>query len=155
MTLPALAEVQDLADWLGEDLSGDTTRVAAWLRGASALVRAAAKQTWVDDEGALTDVPDEIHTVVLQVTERKWRNPTGVIQDTAGPLTERYAERASEGLYLSDSERATCERYAPTSGVWNLTVERDPDAEDDTLYVPVEGLGKQFPMYVPGDRGHE
>lgn len=158
MALPPLAEVQDLADWVGEDLSDDTPRVEAWIRGASSLVRAAAKQTWTevngDDEVVLTAVPDEIHTVVLQCVERKWRNPAGITQDTAGPLTERFSERAAEGLFLTEAETAVCRRYAPTSGVWTQPVTRDPDDEDSTLTVPVEGDDDPFPWFVSGDLGH-
>lgn len=106
MTLPALVTVPQFAAWVGEELSPTDGHAAALLDGASALVRSYTGQTWVDDEGELETVPGEVTTVVSQVTERKWRNPAGYVQDTTGPYTVRYSEQTVQGMYLTDAEKA-------------------------------------------------
>ena len=106
MSLPLLATVGDLADWLGEDINLGDPRAAAVLRRASALVRSEAGQEWPD--GA----PEDVQGVVVGAAARVWANPNAAIQRTAGSFSERLSERAADGLYLTDEERRILSRYS-------------------------------------------
>lgn len=155
MALPPLAAVSDLAAWVGQDIPNSDPRAGAVLSAASALVRAEAGTTWVDDQDALTTVPDEVAAVVVQVASRVWSNPTGATAWTKGPFSERYSEDVALGLYLTDAERAILARYRPSgtpSGLGVLSTTRGEDGSD-TVYVPTGPLpsGYPFPWYGADD----
>lgn len=123
MALPPLATVQDLSDWLDQPIDPANSRAVAVLSAASSLVRSYTQQDWVDEAGALVEVPDDVVTVVLQVAERKWRNPTGAIQETTGPFSVRYSERSGDGLFLTDTERRMLARYK-RDALWSMSTTR-------------------------------
>lgn len=123
MALPPLATVQDLSDWLDQPIDPANSRAVAVLSAASSLVRSYTRQDWVDEAGALVEVPDDVVTVVLQVAERKWRNPTGAIQETTGPFSVRYSERTGEGLFLTETEQKMLDRYK-CDALWSLSTTR-------------------------------
>ena len=149
-TLPALAGTADLEDWLGETLDvGDVNRAEALLGAASALVRSETAQTWLDANGDLDTVPADVAAVVVQCAARVWRNPAGVVHETAGPFSARYAEAVAEGLYLTATERAILDRHKPsTSGLWTMATTRQ-DVETGTTYVdddagvPIPVIGRE------------
>lgn len=156
--LPPLASLPELSRRVGQTLEQGTTdglRAAAALDDASALVRAEAGQLWTDETGYLTEVPGEIHAVVLQAARRAWTNPVGYTSETIADYTWRVdAKAAFGGAYLTETEQAICRRYRPggnsTSGLWSLGMTRG-DSGPDTVYVPVEGGGDAFPMYHSDD----
>ena len=123
MALPPLATVEQLSDLLEQPIDPDNPRAVAVLAGASALVRTYTGQDWVDDDGNLTEVPDGVVTVVLQVAERKWRNPSGAIHETTGPFSVRYSERSGDGLFLTDTERRMLARYK-RDALWSMSTTR-------------------------------
>lgn len=127
-TLPPLATVEDLAAEVGQTIASNDKRALRALAGASARVRSYTGRTWVDSTGELTDVPDEVVTVTLQVAARKWQNPQGMVQETSGPFSVRRSERAGEGLYLTDDEKAMLADYREgPGGLWSLgTTRNDP-----------------------------
>jgi hypothetical protein len=143
MTTP-LASVDQLEDRLG-DVDIDEARIAACLADASALVRAEARQTWLDDAGDLDGVPDVVEMIVLAVARRAYLNPDGAIQQTAGPFTERYAEVAGQVFYLTDTEQRALAKYHDTPGLWAQPTTRG-DVESGTVYA--EGDGDPIPMFV-------
>lgn len=105
MPLPPLAEVADLDAWLpGVTIVGDDaaeTRAEAVIAAASAYIRADRGQTWTDSEDALVaDIPDEIPVIVVQIAARMWANPTGTIQEAAGPFSTTHGPST-----LTDEER--------------------------------------------------
>lgn len=105
MPLPPLASVEELDAWLpGVTIVGDDsaeTRAEAVLNAASAYVRADRGRTWTDSEDALVDdIPDEIGVLVVQIAARMWANPTGTIQETAGPFSTTHGPAT-----LTDEER--------------------------------------------------
>lgn len=127
MNNPPLVDVVELATRLGLDLTSDVLpRLAAIIDDASALVRAEAQQTWVDEYGDLEDVPDAVATVTLAVARRVYENKLGVTSETTGPFTIRYSDQAGEGLYLTEQEKELLARYrpSPSPGVWTLPTTR-------------------------------
>lgn len=144
---PPLVALDDFAAWLGVKIAGeDSDRANRYLVGASGLVRSTAGCTWLDtaDPTQLGDVPEEIETVVLQVAERKWRNPAGVVHSVAGPFSDRWAEDVGQGLYLTESERLIVESFRPTSGLGVIETTRG-DIETESIYVDVEGSDRPIP----------
>lgn len=156
MALPALADVSALAAWIGEDIPPEqVARAEALLSAASTLVRSHTGQTWVDDNGAVTDVPDAVAAVVVQVAGRLWRNPAGIIQDTTGPFTVRWSEAVGDGLYLTAAEAAMLAPFRLRRPLWSLRLERDDpyltDIATDTVYVDVAGSPEPMPWYSASD----
>lgn len=143
MSLPLLATVQDLADWIGEDnLAGDP-RATAVLRRASALVRSEAGVEWAG--GA----PEDVQGVVIAAAARVWTNPSAAIQRTAGSFSERLSERAADGLYLTDEERRVLSRYSPSRfGVGTIRTYRDAGYSSSGAWVPTSPppSGQGFPF---------
>lgn len=122
MALPPLATLTDLRDEVEDDAVLTSTRAARALARASTLVRSVAGQTWVDENGDLVEnVPDSAFEVTLAAAARAWRNPSGFVQDTAGPFTVRWSERAADGVYLTEAEETMLGRYK-TDGLWTQTL---------------------------------
>jgi hypothetical protein len=153
VALPSLVTVEELASWLGEAIAEDDARATAVLRGASALVRSETGRAWLTaaDPAALdTDTPaiDEdalevAQLVVKQAAGRLWRNPAGLIQETTGPFSARYAEEAALGLYLTESEKGMLAGYgsgSASTGLWALRTSRSVSgaSDIDTEFVDVD-----------------
>lgn len=150
MALPPLAAVSDLAAWVGQEIPDEDPRAGAVLSASSALVRAYTSETWVEDD-VLTDVPDVVVAVVVQVAGRVWRNPEGVTSRSSGPFSERYADAVSSGLFLTTEEKNMLAEFvqAASTGLGTLGTTRG-DAGYDTVYVPTGPApsGYPFPWYA-------
>lgn len=143
MSLPMLATVTDLADWLGEDVTMNDPRAIAVLRRASALVRSEAGVEWSD--GA----PEDVQGVVVAAAARVWSNPNAAIQRSAGSFSERLSERAADGLYLTDEERRVLSRYSQSRfGVGTIRTFRDDGYAAGSVWVPTAPppSGQGFPF---------
>lgn len=144
MALTPLAPLKALEVWLGAPLCGsDVARAEAVLGAVSSLIRSVAGVTW---DGV--EVPDDVHTITLEVAARVFRNPNSASQlsRTTGPFTESFTTAA--GLYLTAEEKAIIGRYRTTNrGLWSLRTSRD-DPVDTTWWVPVEGSVNPFPWYA-------
>lgn len=153
MALPSLATVEDLAVWVDEPLLPDDPRALAVLRMASARVRSYTGRTWVDaDSGELTDIPEEVWSVVVQVAARGWLNPTGIVQDTTGPFTVRYPEEHGQGIFLTDSEKAQLDPYRQgRRSLWTQrTTHEDPylrAAAASTVFIDAVDGGDPVPWF--------
>lgn len=159
MALPALATVETLAEWLGVTISDDgEPRAEALLRGASTRVRAYTRRAWLtagEDGDALDTESPEIddddlevaRTVVLQVIGRLWHNPKGIIHESTGPFSARWAERVAEGLYLSEEDRGMLDAYRSNASpkLWTLATTRGDIPDTASVYVDTE--------YPDGDPG--
>lgn len=122
-TQPPLAEVSDLAAWVGQDIPDSDPRAGAVLSAASTLVRAEADPD-VAAEWAMTTAPDEVSMVVVQVAARVWLNPTGMVAESVDDYTARWAESES-GVYLTKTERDVLSKYrTKAKGVWTLGTTR-------------------------------
>lgn len=105
MARPALATVADLERLLGASVA-DEDQADARLEQASAIVRAFARQTWLNDAGdALEGVPDDIPLVVAGMVERATRNPDGATQESAGPFSRSFGPEAASRLYLTSADK--------------------------------------------------
>lgn len=154
-TLPPLAAVSDLAAWVGASIDASDLRAGAVLSAASALARAETGRTWVDDTGALVEVPDDVSTVVVQVAARVWRNPNGTTSTRIGSLSLGFDSDIADGLYLTDTERTILGRYRTSgapSGLGVLSTTRD-EGYGRTEYVPTapQPAGYPFPWYDADD----
>lgn len=123
MARPPLATTTDLGERLGESVDDDIQAMAR-LRDASAIVRAYAGKTWLDDAGDLDGVPDDIPGVVAAMVERATRNPTGTTQESAGPFTRSFGSEASSRLYLTKSEKLVVRAAAGRPQVGTLSTGR-------------------------------
>lgn len=103
-TVP-LASVADLADALGLDDFGDEeTRAAAILARVSAKARHEARRTWLDETGALTTVPDEVWSIVIEASIRAYSVTPGVYQETTGPTSVMWDRSAQQGTFFTADE---------------------------------------------------
>jgi hypothetical protein len=156
MALPPLALVSDLAAWVGREIPENDPRAGAVLSASSALVRSYTGQTWVDESEALTEVPDVVSAVVVQVAGRVWVNPGGLVSATIDDGTRRWGEAGSAGLYLTAHEKDVLGDYVEggQSDLGTLSVSRGRIGLD-TIYVPTapEPSGPPFPWYDAEDFG--
>lgn len=149
--LPAFAEPEDLADWLGIEFTEDESgRVAMVLRMASSRIRSYVGKTFVDDEGNLADpLPEALTLTAITVAGRAWDNPTGELQATAGATTVIHGQ-GGDSLDLTDSEKDMLndpEIVGTTAvlGIGTITTTRG-DNIDGTHYANVVN-GEPIPMY--------
>lgn len=148
MALPPLADVNALEEWLGleaDSLEGaDAARAGAYLAAASTLVRGRTGRVWLAEGDELdTDEPtideDDLEvakTVVLQVAERKWRNPSGAVQQTTGPFSSTFAAAAALGLYLSEEDELQLIPFKAAGAakkLFTIATTREPWAPADQL----------------------
>lgn len=98
--LPPLATLDDLRLRLPADVDiEDTSRAAAALEDASALVRDEAKTTWTDAAGDIFEVPEIVRTIVLQVALRSLDR--SFVYGADGQVQQQDG-----GLYLKADEKA-------------------------------------------------
>lgn len=150
MALPPLAQVSDLAAWVGEEIPSTDPRAGAVLSAASSIVRAYVAQTWAD-EGAV--IPDVVTAVVVQMAARVWVNPDGLTSVTIDDGTRRW-ESGGTGLRLTDSEKDLLSAFvsSPMSGIGVLSTTRG-EGMAGTVYVPTgpPPSGPPFPWYDAED----
>lgn len=109
--MPTLAEVSDLAEFIGEDIadnSADGKRALWALRAASALVRDESGRTWLTPDGTdlVTDMPDSVVAVTVYCAARVFENRSA--QTSAGLDDSSDSWKVQEaGAYLTASERST------------------------------------------------
>lgn len=124
MARPALANLSDLEDLLGEAVT-DAKRALLLLAHASEVVRAYAGRTWLnDDEDDVDDVPGQIPGVVCAIVERATRNPLGITQESAGPFSRSFGADAAQRMYLTRQERAIVRAAARLAAVGPLATTR-------------------------------
>lgn len=112
-TLPPLASLGGfLTRYSGVVATADAARVAALLDDASALVREVAGSDYVDDDGALDDVPAVLAVIVTEVARRAYDNPQALTGETVGNYSWRGARTTGSSLYLTTDERRTVRRVA-------------------------------------------
>lgn len=154
MALPPLTSVSELERRLGGTITDATEadRAAALIDDASALVRHAAGQVWVDAEGDLTAVPDLAVTITLGAALRAWYNRADVDSQQLGVVTTRFrvALTAAEteklaGLFRTNSIQSVELKHGfGYDGVpvgW-IPVINDPEGL---------GIGEPFPLGWPFD----
>ena len=148
MTLPSLAEVDDLAERIpGGIATADENRAQLLLDDVSALIRAEVETDWVDDNDALVDVPDIVHTVCLSAAKRSWQNPSGYVSETIGAYSYRLADAAAgTGVYLTEEEKRLVRRAENITDVGAQSVQLNRDYDADWVYFDVEGSTRPIPV---------
>lgn len=134
-------------DWLGRSLVEDeVARAEATLNAVSALIRAETARSWLDDDGYLVDVPDEVVAVTLDVTRQVFNNPDNRTSESIGDWSAS-SPMEFVGLRLRPDQKAILSRYRlGRAGLWTLSTTRG-DAIADTEYVPVVDA-PPFPWWV-------
>lgn len=143
MARPTLATLDDLAVVLGE--IADPEQAEALLQRASAIVRAYARKTWLDEEETeLEDLPSDIPGVVVGMVERATSNAAGVTQESAGPFSRSFGADAANRLYLTAMDKLVIRAAAGSTGIGTLSTSRGPietaDVCDDWWAVTDEDL---------------
>lgn len=147
-SLPALVSLDDFALRVGGLSAADEDRAQACLDDASALIRAeAGTEDWVDDDGALEEVPGAIVAVCAAASIRAFRNPDGVRTETIGTYSVAYAD-TSTAVFLTEGERRIIRRAAGLSGIGSVQLEGEWSL-GEAVYVPVDRGGDDFPLGVP------
>lgn len=150
--LQALADVDDLAAFVGEPIETNNARALAVLRMVSNFVRAETGTPW--GEQPQDDVPDAIRDVVIDVAARVWFNPEGLVGDDIDDSARRWSESASEGMYLTAANRSMLRPHMAASrsggGLRTVATTRGGGRGDDTIYVPTgpPPSGYPFPWYA-------
>ena len=141
-----LADVPDLEARPGREFSDEeTTRAAALLDDASALVRDVAGKTWIDPEtGERLPVPGSIRWVVLRAAERAVRNPEGFSAESAGDYSYQRTG-VQPGIHLTENEEKVIRRAVGRRGVWTQGVTRNEHLYNTLWYEDSFGL-ELFPL---------
>lgn len=145
--LPPLASVSDLAAWVGEDISKTDPRAGAVLRAASALVRDAAGQTWLDESGDLLDeelIPESAVMITVQAAARSWANPDGYASERLGDYSYQRSGDAESGVYLTATERSTLAGLRPSPRRIGTIATTRGDCLSVDAYTPVAGQSEPF-----------
>lgn len=147
MSLPTLADPSDLELWLKADFSPtDWARADLVLDKVSELIRhEAGDLTWVDDDGALSDVPGQIPGLALEVAARVWDNPTFKSQSAGGPFSDSWGPAV--GLFLTDEQRALLPNSVGTPSAFSInTIPAETQAN------PLKGAQVNGPAgWAPGE----
>ena len=133
VTLPALADIDALVARLGRPLTEpQRARAVAILDDVSDEVRAETGRTWVLPDGSLDpDRPGVLAVVTLRATRRAVDNPTGLVGETIGAYTRRFAEPpAGAGVYLDDAERRMLHAAIGTGDLVSVPTTRDVAVDD-------------------------
>ena len=158
MALPPLAEVSDLAAWVGRAIPDADPRAGAVLSHASTKVRAYTRNEWMDEAGSvLADpLPDVISQVAVRVAARAYRNPEDLDSVTLDDGTKRWG--SIRGLVLTDEDKSDLSEYRSDSlpsGIGTIGTYRDDSAYLETNYVPTgpPPAGYPFPWYADDPLG--
>ena len=110
-----LAEVSELADFIGEPIAEDVDkrRAELVLSFASMLVRKHARQP---DWGKVgVDTPDEAVLVALSCASRGYLNPEGWANERVDDWGAGGRPVEELGMYLTGTEKATLADYRPSA----------------------------------------
>lgn len=137
MARPPLADLNELTRALGSN-PDDADQATSLLERASAIVRAYAGQTWLNDAGdALEGVPDDIPGVVVGMVERATRNPGGTTQEAAGPFSRSFGADAAQRIYLTKMDKLVIRAAIGANGIHTISTSRG-DLETAAVAGPTE-----------------
>ena len=132
MALPAFASLADLDVRIPGGVSTDEVpRATAALDDASALIRAEAGKTWVNESNQLADVPDVVVAVTLAAARRAMTNPDGLASESVEDYSRSFSQSSTSlDVYLTRGERRVVRRAAGLTGLWTLSTTRSDVATD-------------------------
>lgn len=139
--LPPLASLDDFQTRYPDN--DDDERATAALEDASSEVRAFTGLTWVDEDGALTDVPDIVQVITMRAASRVYANPDNYRSEQIGQYSYQYSS-TSDGSLLTAAERRQLVR-AVGQGVHSLRLVRDGLPGESTMYVASSEGGDLIP----------
>lgn len=114
-----LITLEQVQDRLGT--VDDTERVETYIEDVSALVRQAAGDDFLDDQGQ-PDPPGAVVPIMVEAIRRVLDNPHGLASETIGSYTWR-ADGGDRGLYLSRVEEKMIRRAAGHPGFGEIELD--------------------------------
>ena len=145
-----LADVPDLADWLGETINSGTAdhrRALLCLRVASVLVRNEAGKTWLTDTGALDSPPEAAVMVTVYCASRVFENREAQTRGGIDDVNEAWKVDEA-GAYLTASERRQIAALrGEITGLSTVRTTRVDELSAPTGLVPTGTPGVEFPWY--------
>ena len=146
MAMNLLAEVEDLADWIGEPITeeADVKRAGLCLRIASALVRYEAGRSWTGDGET---VPDSAFMVTLYCASRVYENREAEKQSGVDDH-QSSREVLEAGAYLTATEKRQLAKFNKPrhGGLGTVSTTRAECGVHDT-WVPTDTPGVHIPWY--------
>lgn len=141
-----LAEVRDLADWIGEPITEerDTKRAEMCLRIASALVRTETGRTW---DKSKENIPEAATMVTLYCASRVYENREA--ENSTGIDDWRASREVMEaGAYLTATERRMLWALdKPRFGGLGTVATTRGERPEVNGWVPTETPDVEFPWY--------
>lgn len=123
---PPLIDVTAYATRLGRTLDAtEEAQAEAYIADASALVRLATGEDFLDELGELGDVPDAIVGVVVAMVRRAVENPRALTGETLGDYSWQAGGSSSTGIYLMRAEKRTVRQAVGKLSVGALQLEGD------------------------------
>lgn len=157
MALPALADIDDLEEYLGVDIESGApeARAGVLLSQASTLVRSFTGRNWVDSEGQIqADLPDAVSEIATAVAARAWNAPADpwVLQESVGPFATTR-DTKNPAIYLTKWEQSMLSNSAVTGaafqGLGTIALTRDPEPIDGTGRIPALPPEGDTTIYFP------
>ena len=145
-----LAGVNELAEWLGEDIAegtSDAKRALMCLRMASTLVRTEAGKTWLKGDGELDSPPEVAVMVTIYCASRVYENREAQTRGGIDDFSESWKVEEA-GAYLTVSERRQVAALrGGTPGLTTIGTTRVDETEPPYGYVPTGTPDVEFPWY--------
>lgn len=144
--MKALANVSELADWIGEPIESeaDTKRAELCLRIASALVRSEAGRKWDSED---SEVPEAASLVTLYCASRVYENREA--ENQSGVDNWQASRKVMEaGAYLTASEKRMLAQINRNQfgGLGTISTTKQEQVTPSGL-VPTGTPGVEFPWY--------
>jgi hypothetical protein len=146
--LPPFATVEDVEAEYGSALANDdlAVRVEWLLDKASLLIRSETGSSWVDDDNALEGdalALDTFQHVATSAVVRCLHNPSGIVQEAAGPFSQTFSADSSPSIYLTKTEKRMLARWgAADSRIGSLTTVPTTRGAVETPNVTCRSLGE-------------
>ena len=162
-----LTTPQELAVWLQVDVIPDDQMqfALAVLAATAVVIRDAGSIWWTHDT-----IPPRAKVIADLKAKNFFEHPTGAVNETVGPISERFLDAVVQQIELTDAERALLASLAgddadPTTppqltGIWGLSTTRGPlethnQAGGGVIYVQWGDLpmNKLLPYWAAGTIG--
>ncbi|MGC5078466.1 hypothetical protein [Agrococcus sp. DT81.2] len=144
-----LADVSDLADWIGEPIAAGTVdekRALLCLRLASSLVRVEVGRDWLTETGVLDGaVPDAARMVTLYCASRVYENREAQTRGSIDDFDQGWKVDEA-GAYLTASERRMLSglKRSTTGGLYTVATTRG-ERHAPGVWVPTDTPNVYFP----------
>lgn len=147
-----LAQVSDLAKWLGRPLSDPSPEFG---RAEFALEMASVRAATLAQhpEWTAATVPGDVKFIVLAAARRLYQNPNGYVVQQAGGFMATQAAGTVTTDVFNAGEKSALLAHRPLPGMWVIETTRG-SVSSETGFVdcryPDGSLGEQFPLNGDG-----